>query len=421
MANLADISFSLKEVVLPYIRDNFPKESILLDQMKRNVDVEQINDEFVAPVYTSRHGGVTNMANDGNNVNAATGRVGSRGTVPVEIVSAAFNISKLAIDASASKNLAVESALTSQANSLAIDFGRHVNRQLYGDGVGVITKARATGGSAGAALAAVETVDASVDDGRVLDKYGTINSSGGVAEISPTKYVANGQILGVGTAAAAVGTVSSYDGTSITFTANTAIAANDAIYILDGSGGGAGTSEFLGVGAAVSSTTGTSTYAGLARSTQGWTPQFGSANEALTQKRMEDTYLAATEYASKTDKYIILVNKTLFGKYGQILTSMRRVVNESDLLGGWTGLEFAAGGSRVGVFLDYDVPDGEVIVLNLDTWTITQVSEVDWMEDPGGSLLRLENQIRYQAVMVWFANVLCLAPAANGKQTRKTA
>ena len=50
------------------------------------------------------------------------------------------------------------------------------------------------------------------------------------------------------------------------------------------------------------------------------------------------------------DRYAIFVNKTLYKKYGDILTSLRRTVNETDLLGGWTGLEFAAGAGRVGVF-----------------------------------------------------------------------
>ena len=121
------------------------------------------------------------------------------------------------------------------------------------------------------------------------------------------------------------------------------------------------------------------------------------------------------------DKFAILVNKTLYKKYGDILTSMRRTVNEADLLGGWSGLEFAAGAGRVGVFLDYDVPDGEVLILDLDSWTLCQVSDLDWLEDPnGGGLLRLQNTITFQATMVWFANVMCLAPAANARETRKS-
>lgn len=415
---LTNYSNALKEILLPYIRDNFPKQTILLDQMKRNAGVNVINDEFIAPIRTSRHGGVANLGNDGNNIVSASGPGLGRGTVPVKIVSGAFNISKLTIDASKSNQLAVQSALEFDTKTLTEDFARQVNRQMYNDGVGVVTKVRTTGGSVGVGTVAVEAITASIDDGRTLDWYGTING-----DISPTKYLAVDQVVGVGTAAAALGTISAVTGTSFVSGGPTAVvtAAEDAVYIVDGSGGGAGSAELLGIRAALSSSTGTSTYAGQPRNTVGWTPQFGSASEALTLSAMELTYLKAKEFAGMNDKFIILVNVTLYKKYGDILTAMRRTVNSSDLLGGWTGLEFAAGAGSVGVFLDYDVPDGEVIVLDLDSWTLCQVSDLNWLEDPsGGGLLRLQNTIQYQATMVWFANIFCLAPAANGKQTRKT-
>ena len=422
---IADIVATLKEVLLPYVQDNFPKKTILLDQMKRDSDTLVMNDEFLAPVYTTRHGGVANLANDGGTVVSSGGRDTSRATVSVEIVTGALNISKLAIDASKSNALAVQNSLQAQTETLTKDFARHVNRQLYGGGDGVVSKVRTTGGSVGTGTIAVEAIATSeagygtIDDGRAVDYYGTING-----DISPTKYFAVDQVIGVGTAAAAVGTITGVTGTAIVSGAPTAIvtAADDAVYIIDGGGAGAGTSEILGIRAALSSSTGTSTYAGLARNTVGWTPSFGSASAALTLARLETMDGDVQEYADAQDKYIILVNKTLYRKYGDLLTAMRRTVNQADLLGGWKGLEFAAGGNVVGVFRDYDVPDGEVLLINLDTWKITQVSDTSWMEDPsGGGLLRLQNTLQYQAVMHWFVNALCLAPAANAKETRKSA
>lgn len=417
---LSNASSALKEILLPFIQNNFPKQTILLDQMKRNTNINFINDEFVASLYTSRHGGIANLADDGNNVISSSGRRLTRGTVPVETVTGAFDISKLTIDATKTSRGAVADMLAAQGTTLASDFGRHLNRQFYGDGIGVVSMVRATGGSVGTGTIAVEQPDANLDDGRSIDWYGTING-----DISPTKYLHVDQVIGVGTGGAADGTITSVTGTSIVSGAPTAIvtAANDSIYIQDGSGEGAGTSEFLGMRAALSSTTGTNTYAGVARNTTGWTPQFGSSSEALTLSRLETSYIAAREFSAMDDRFAIFVNKTLYQKYGDILTAMRREVNRTDLLGGWTGLEFAAGAGRVGVFLDYDVPDGEVLTVNLDSWTITEVEPINWMEDPaqgGGALLRLQNTIQYQAVLVWFANMICLSPASNGRETRKS-
>src|SRR3990167_5174955 len=117
MANLliSDITATLKEVMLPYVRDNFPKKTILLDQLKRDSATQVMNDEFLAPVYTTRHGGVANLANDGGTVISSGGRDTSRATVSVEIITGALNISKLAIDASKSNTLAVQNTLQAQS------------------------------------------------------------------------------------------------------------------------------------------------------------------------------------------------------------------------------------------------------------------------------------------------------------------
>lgn len=415
---LTDVTNTLQKVIMPFIQDNFPKHTILLDQLKRNAGVTSMNDNFYAPVRTSRHGGIANLANDASKL--VSGKTGfGQASVPVEILTGAFDITDLTLKATNSNKMAVASQLTAQAETLASDYARNINRQMWGDGIGAVAEVK---GSASSTTFTVTTPTSSLDDGRSIDHYGTINGDANVAE-----YLAPGMLIGIGTAAAAVGTISavtvvdSYSGTShgtITLTGATASAANDAIYILDGDGAGAGTSELLGIRAALNS--GTANYAGVARTVQGWTPQFGSTSEALTLGRMESAYLRAKRFSKEGDRYAIFMNLTLYKKYGDILTAMRRNVNEADLLGGWTGLEFAAGAGKVGVFLDYDVPDGEFFILNLDTWTICQVGDLGWVDGGTSDMLRKTDYLTYQAVMVWYTNLLCLAPGANARETQKT-
>jgi hypothetical protein len=142
-------------VLLPYVRDNLPKQTILMDQLKRNAGVTPMNDEFLAAVWTSRHGGIANLADDGNSVINARGRTSSRGTVAVESVTASFRLSKLAMDSSRTGQMSIENVLTAQAKSLMSDTARHVNRQMYNDGVGAVSQVRGTGGSVGAGTIAV--------------------------------------------------------------------------------------------------------------------------------------------------------------------------------------------------------------------------------------------------------------------------
>lgn len=411
-----DVSNALTKVIKPFIQDNFDKKTILLDQVKKNASVTFLNNNFYAPVRSSRHGGITNLANDGNTLITGSASI-SQASIGVKILTGTFDISKLVIDATKTAQGAVENQLTFQAETLANDFAKDVNQQLMGDGIGVIGQ---VSGSVGAGTLSVINPNSNLDDGRSYDNYGVVNG-----DIRATKFIRTGQILGIGSAGADLGTVSSIttdsSGTigTVVVTGAPAIAANDSIYRVDGSGEGAGTSFITGIKAALSTS---STYAGITRSSQDdWTAQRNTTSEAFTLSATEDVYLAAKEYSQIGDTYAILVNKSLYKKYGDILTSMRRTVNETELISGWTGLEFAAGAGRVGVFLDYDVPDGAVLILNLDTWTIAQVSDMDWLDDPqSGALVRRRDAITYQATMAWFVNLLCVAPAANGVLFNKT-
>lgn len=415
---LSNYSSVLREVILPYIQDNLPSAKVTLNQFKKSVDSQVINNNFHVPLRITRHGGVTSLANDGNSLNATNGATFSRGSVPVRDHTGAFRISDLAMKASSGDRMAIKGAFMEQADTLVSDFSRDMNRQLYGQNINVVGQVSGSTSSSEITIKAIDT--ATIDDGRVLDRYGTVNG-----DIAPGEFIYPGAVIGIGTAAAAVGTVGTvtHDGKgvaagTVTLSGTAASAANDAIFLLDGSGGG--TAAMNGIGDALNSLTGTNQYAGVARSTIGWAPQFGSTSEALSLDEMELKFLNANKYAREGDKYAVFMNITLYKKYGQLLTAMRREVNKTELVGGWSGLSFDVGNGMMGVFLDNQVPDGEVVILNLDSWNICQVQDMSWAEQGADSLLRISQTLTYEAALVWYANVICRAPAANGRLTQKT-
>ena len=69
------------------------------------------------------------------------------------------------------------------------------------------------------------------------------------------------------------------------------------------------------------------------------------------------------------------------------------------------------------MYLDFDVPDGEAYLVNLDTWTVCQVADMGFVED---NALRRADYITFQKVWSWYTNLLCTAPAANGRLVRRT-
>lgn len=410
---MSDFSSALKQVIQPYISDNVPKQVKLLQVLKRNDNVQFFNNAFYAPVRTNRHGGVVNLASA--NAKLRTGSTSTTsGTVAPKYLSATFDINDVAMKATENNKGAVEAAMTFQMRTMKSDFSKSINRQYMSDGYGVIGQ---VSGSVGAGTLSIKYPDASLDDGRSVEWYGTING-----DIKPTKYLTAGQGIGIGTAGADVGTVTSASYVSgsigtVVVTGAPAIVAEDSIYLVDGDETGAGTSEIQGIRLALSS--GTADYAGIARSYDVWAPQVlgTAANAALTVTDMETVYMSAIEYAQEGDRYAWFMNKSLYTKYGDLLTAMRRTVDKTELVSGWTGLKFEAGQGNVGVYLDFDVPDGEAYLLNLDTWTVCQVADMGFV---GDDVLRRSDYITFQKVWTWYTNLLCTAPAANGRLVRRT-
>ena len=410
---ITDFDAALKEVVQPYIQDNIPSQTKLLQVIKKNDNVEFFNDGFFAPVRSNRHGGVVNLATD-----KAKLRTGSAPTIRLnvaqKILTGTFDISDVVKKASANDKGAVESAMTFQMKTLKTDFAKNINRQYHSDGVGVIAEAA---GSVGAGTLSVVYPTASVDDGRVTSYYSAVNY-----DIKPTKYFAVGQAIGIGTAAADVGTITAITGGTaqgtLVVTGAPAIVANDSVYLVDGDETGAGTSEIQGIRLALSE--GTADYAGTARTaSEVLSPQFAgtASNAALAINDMEIIYMSAVEFAQDGDRYAWFVNKSLYTKYGDLLTALRRTINKTELISGWSGLAFEAGQGEVGVFLDFDTPDGDAVLLNLDTWTVCQVADMGFVED---NVLRRSDYITFQKVFSWYTNLLCVAPAANGRLVRRT-
>lgn len=410
---MADFDAALREVIQPYIQDNVPKQVKLMQVVKTNDGVQFMNNEFLVAIRSNRHGGVVNLAAPNSKLRTGSAPT-TRGTVSPKYLSATFDIDDVVLKASQNDKGAVESAMEFQMRTMKSDFAKNANRQYASDGVGVIGQ---VSGSVGVGTLSVKYPDASLDDGRSLEWYGTING-----DIKPTKYFTVGQAIGIGTAGADAGTISSvnYAGGSLgtlVVTGAPAINAEDALYLLDGDEAGAGTSEIQGYAAALSA--GTSSYAGVARSNDIWAPQvLGTAgNAALAITDMEYVYMNAIEYAQEGDRYAWFMNKSLYTKYGDLLTALRRTINKTELVSGWSGLEFEAGQGSVGVYLDYEIRDGEAVLLNLDTWTVCQVADMSFVED---NKLRRADYITFQKVFTWYTNLFCKAPAANGRLVRRT-
>lgn len=413
---IGDYSNALQKVIQPYIQDNIPSQTKLLKVIKKNDNVQVFNNNFYAPVRTNRHGGVVNLATDKSSLRTGNAPVG-QASIGQKILTGTFDISDVVMKSSQGNKLAVESALIFEMTTLKTDFAKNINRQYMSDGHGVIAM---TQGSLSATTVSVAYPGTGLDDTSTTPYYGPINY-----DIKPTKYFTPGQAVAFGSAGTALGTLTSTGvsgGTALgtltmTATLNAAVAGSQGIYLVDGDGAGAGTAEIQGIRLALSE--GTANYAGVARSNDIWSPQYMGtvSNAALSINDMEVVYMSAYEFAQESDRYAWFMNKSLYTKYGDLLTALRRTIDKMELVSGWSGISFEAGMGSVPVMMDFDVPDGEAFLLNLDTWTVCQVADMAFVED---NALRRADYITFQKVFSWYTNLLCVCPAANGRMVRRT-
>lgn len=424
---IGDFSAGFEKIIQPYIQDNVPTQTRLLKVLKTNDNVEIFNNNFFVTIRSSRHGGVQSMANDKSKLNTGGASL-SQGTIAPTYQAGVFDISDVVIKASRTRKQALQSDLQFQAQALVSDFSKQLNRQYFSDGGGVIAE---VAGSIGVGTVSIQYPTSIVGTGGALSTdtpyYGT--AAGGInGDILPwAKYFAPGNFVGFGTTGVSKGTIAGSAGAIIGGTSlgtlvltgaqGTGAIAGAPVYILDGDLDAAGTTEITGFRGALSE--GTGNYMGLSRATLTWQPQFmGTAqNQSLSIPNMEQLYWAAYEYAKPGDRYAWFMNRSLISKFGDLLTALRRTVNRVELVSGWGGLAFQSGNEEIPVIPDYDCPDGEAILVNLDTWTVLEIAPMGFVQD---ELLRRADYVTFQKVFTWYTNLACRAPAANGRMVRQT-
>lgn len=104
----------------------------------------------------------------------------------------------------------------------------------------------------------------------------------------------------------------------------------------------------------------------------------------------------------------------VFRAYGNLLTSLKRVVNEMDLPGGYTGVTVGAprqGRNRSATKLmltwDRDAPSNALYGLDTENLVFMELEDWDWMDRDGAILNRVPNKDAYEATMFKYGDLAC--------------
>jgi len=269
-------------------------------------------------------------------------------------------------------------------NSSAMD----MSRQLYSDGTALIGTANATQSTPSTTFVFAASTNGDIDYAEFVPgtPYG-----GTLLQIGTNQPV---QV--VGTTAVNTVTLSS----PITWTAG------NSVYKVTPDGVQANV-ENVGLNAIIA----TGAYAGI--TDPSWvaakvTNSFGSFSANGGGAAMNNTWIKASRNGNPSN---IFMNMTLFGAYGNGLTSLKQFNYNDPLYAGWPTLEFM--GTNGTVVLDPYAPDASIYFLSPKTMWMAYLEQIHWLPGTQGVLNRIPGSANFEAVATMYEAAFCNVRSAN--------
>jgi hypothetical protein len=387
---ISNISAILKKIIVPTIQDQLPKENVLFNKIKKNVGVRVANNQIYVAARSGRHSGIYSAAEGSE---PFTGKAKyQQPYTDMKYLFGTLELTDQAIEATKGGDVkAIASILATEITALKDDMKADLNRILNGDGNGKLCLTNGTG--------AAST---------------TLLVDGNPAGLAANFYVAEGMQIQFGTGSTVE--VSALVGSTGITLASASTWSNDVTITK------AYDDEPMGIAGIIDDGDNVATIQNLARSTNSWcnAATYDTAT-TLTEANMIDVYLQTKQYGGAK---VITMGKTLFAKYGALLTSMKKTRDLKEVLsGGWKGLEFMGG--DVGVMLDFDCWDGYVQMIDFDALTLAEMSEpFAWLEaDAYGGILKRSSSNRtiWEGTLKYYFNLVGLKFKSSGRMSGQTA
>lgn len=391
----------LKEFYLPLIRQILNNKVFLLSQVEQNSeDIE--GRRAVLAINVARNTGV--------------GARAEYGTLPVagqqgyaeERVTLKYNYGRIelsgpAIRSTQSDRGSFTRAIQSETQGITRDLRNDVNRQLYGDGTGMVgTLAAAASGNTATLLNPTPTQLRQLTVGMRVD-IGT--------SANPTATAANRTITGVNTTA---GTFT-FDGAAV------AITVNDRVTRAGSGGSGAAQKEMTGLTAQIANT---GVLWNIDPATvpdwKSYVDDPGGAARAVS----EDMFIKAQMEVginSAEEINLWITDAGVHRNVAKLLTSLKRFPTTLELKGGYTGLDMSSvsqaddGSTTVVMRYEKDCPTGVAFGLCTRRFQFYRMSDWEFMEEDGAVLSRVPNTDAYEGTLFLYAELATDARNAHAR------
>lgn len=405
--NLTSLDALLKNVYRGPIIELLNQDTFLIDQLEKS-NVNDIGSftgrQVIFPVHSGRNRG-RGATTDGGGLVSAGLQSYLDGIVTMKYFDTGIELSDMVIKQAASDEGSFVRAMTSEMDGATSDLRKDIARMAYGTGDGVLANCTAT-------QAGVSTF--SVDSGQYIavgDTVDVLTKTTGASKATATLVTAVAFTGAAGTATQA--------NANVTVAATVSVTALDAVYISgDRNNESDGLRNICNVGR---------TLHQINSSTNPiWDSNFVAAGAVGPS---EDLFMQQSQRIRQRSGKTIDVILTTLGVQRRLAnnyTSQKRWndANVTKIEGGYSAVMVAAGNDPVPVVADVDCPVGCAFELNKGSFAWAEVAKPDWLEAPDGkgSILHLKDGAAlgakvaiWQAWMVWYATLVCVAPMRNGQ------
>jgi hypothetical protein len=379
---LTTLDAILKNQYLGPIREQLNSSNVLYGRLEKNTD-SVVGKNFTIPLHYGRNEGI-GARGEGAALPGAGNQAYKDCIVPMRYQYGRIQLTGPTIKAARSNEGAFIRAVDSEMRGLERDMKSSMNRQVFGDGTGLLATVAASG-------SATSTV--------VVDSTAKLRVGMPIDIIVKTTGAATAGVAGTSVA-------SITDATTFTITDTLAgsPAATYGVYIA-----GSRNNEMMGLSGIVSDT---STLQGLDVATYPWWKAKVLANSG-TNRAISDTILQTaldTLEANSSGKATALY--TSYGvrrAYQALLTATKHLVNTQELKGGYKALTY----NDLPIIADKDAPANKIFVVDEDELQIFRLGDLDWMQDDGAILSRVSGYDAYEAVLYVYQELGCMMRNAH--------
>jgi hypothetical protein len=395
---LATADAILKDLYVGPVVEQLNQKTYMLDQIERDVDhIDHTGRRAVVPVHSNRNRGRGSRA-DNSTLPAAGSQSYADAIIPIRYHYYAMEISDPAIEASKTNEGAFLSLLESETKGVAQDMKKDINRQVFGDGTGLLATVTGTP-AAGASL----TIDQGIQYIGVGDPVDVL--------VKATGAVTNG------VANTTVATRTPGASPAITTAANRAGATDNTygIYIA-----GAYGNEMEGLR---SITNASRTLHSINSSTAGneyWNGQAVAASSAVAGESLFEQLADKIGATGNGEVEVFLTTRGIRRRLADTYQSQKRFNDAKavNIHGGYSAIMV----NEIPVIADDDCPKGYVFALDKSALKWYEQTKPGWLEQKDGGVFHLKDSTTagtkmnvWQAWFRWYASLGSHAPQRTGR------